>query len=91
MSNDPNVPLFARAILGGKKTCKVEARVSDEVKEAVRRRWLDLGFASESEYLETLVTIDCYGKSHVRMVRDQQIAMVCGLADTAPTAEEVRP
>ncbi|WP_017760683.1 hypothetical protein [Pseudacidovorax intermedius] len=87
MTNDPNVPVFARAILGGKKTCKVEARVSDEVKEAVRRRWLDLGFASESEYLETLVTIDCYGKNHIRMVRDQQIAMVCALPDTEPTVE----
>ncbi|MET3514328.1 hypothetical protein ABIC63_002100 [Pseudacidovorax sp. 1753] len=89
MTNDPNVPVFARAILGGKKTCKVEARVSDEVKEAVRRRALDLGFSSESEYLETLVTVDCFGKKHVQMVRDRQIAMVCALADTEPTAEGV--
>ncbi len=80
-------PMFARSILGGKKTAKVEARVTDDVKEAVRRRWMDLCFNSESEYLEMLLTMDCFGKDHVRMIRLQQVERVCGLSDNAPAGE----
>ncbi|WP_225784692.1 hypothetical protein [Xenophilus sp. Marseille-Q4582] len=82
---DGDLPAFARSILGGKKTSKLEARISDEVKEAVRRRWVDLGFGSESEYLETLVTVDVFGKAHVRMVQERRLAMVGGASDTGPT------
>lgn len=81
-----DVPMFARSILGGKKTAKVEARISDHLKEAIRRRWVDLGFSSESEYLEYLATVDCFGKGHVRMVHEQRLSMVGGLSDSSPTA-----
>lgn len=79
------MPMFARSILGGKKSSKLEARVSDELKERVRRRWMDLGFGSESEYLETLATVDCVGKEHVRMVQDRRLGMVGSLSDSAQT------
>jgi hypothetical protein len=68
--------LFSRALVGGKKIEKLEARVSYELKEAVRRKWLDAGFCSESEYLETLVSCDVFGSEHVRMLADQRIASV---------------
>lgn len=83
---DGDLPMFSRSILGGKKSSKLEARVSDELKEAVRRRWVDLRFSSESEYLEYLATVDCFGKVHVRMVLEQRLGMVGVLSDSAPTA-----
>jgi hypothetical protein len=84
--NDTSTPMFSRSLLGGKKTCKIEARVSDEVKEAIRRRWVDLGYGSESEYIETLATVDCYGVDHVRMIQDRRLSMVCSVSAIAPTA-----
>jgi hypothetical protein len=72
--------MFSRSIVGGKKTAKMEARVSDELKEAMRRKWMDAGFNSEAEYLETLVSCDVFGLEHVRMVMDRRIASVCNVA-----------
>ncbi|RYF59461.1 MAG: hypothetical protein EOO27_09230 [Comamonadaceae bacterium] len=80
-----DLPMFSRAILGGKKSSKLEARVSDELKETVRRRWVDLRFSSESEYLEYLATVDCFGKDHVRMVLEHRLRMVGSLSDSSPT------
>jgi len=82
---DDDLPMFSRSILGGKKSSKLEARVSDELKEGVRRRWMDLGYQSESEYLEHLTTVDCFGKEHVRMVLERRLGMVGSLSDSAPT------
>lgn len=83
-AND-GLPMFSRSILGGKKSSKLEARVSDELKEGVRRRWVDLQFSSESEYLEYLATVDCFGKGHVRMVQERRLGLVSSLSDSAQT------
>lgn len=83
----PGLPMFARSILGGKKTSKLEARVSDELKEGVRRRWVDLQFSSESEYLEYLASVDCFGKGHVRSLLERRIELVSGLSDVAKTGQ----
>lgn len=79
------LPMFSRSILGGKKSSKLEARVTDELKEGVRRRWVDLQFSSESEYLEYLATVDCFGKGHVRMVQERRLGLVSSLSDSAQT------
>lgn len=84
-SADDGLPMFSRSILGGKKSSKLEARVSDELKEGVRRRWVDLQFSSESEYLEYLASVDCFGKSHIRMVLEKRLGMVSSLSDSAQT------
>lgn len=78
-----NLPLFSRSIMGGKKNSKLEARITDELKESVRRRWSDRGFSSESEYLEMLVMVDVFGREHVSMMHTQRLRMVCGLSDDA--------
>lgn len=83
-ANDPN-PMFSRSLLGGKKTERVDARVSDNLKEAIRRRWTDLGFGSESEYIEFLVTVDCFGVDHIRNVTDRRLSLVCALFNNGPT------
>jgi len=77
--------MFSRSIVGGKKTARMEMRVSDEMKEAVRRKWMDAGFNSESEYLETLVSCDVFGLDHVRMVMERRIASVCRVSDSGRT------
>lgn len=81
-----NLPMFARSILGGKKLARIESRVSDDLKEAVRRRWMDLGFESESQYVEYLATVDCFGKDHIRMVHERRLARVRSLSADAPEA-----
>lgn len=78
-------PAFARGVLPGKKTAKMELRVSDELKEAARRKWMDVGFQSESEYLETLVSIDVFGLEHVRMLHDRRLRAVCQVSDNETT------
>ena len=84
--NNPNTSsLFARGLWGGKKTAKVDARVNDELKEAIRRRWNDLRLNSESEYIEMLAAVDCWGLEHVRSMRDHALVQVGRLTDTAPT------
>lgn len=77
-------PMFSRPLIGCKKTERLEARVSDELKEAVRRKWMDAGFQSESEYLETLVSVDVFGIEHVRMLQDRRLRAVSRLSDTRP-------
>lgn len=78
-------PMFARSIIGGKKNSKLEARVSDDLKEAVRRKWHDAGFESESEWLEMLAAVACFGTEHVRMVQEQRLRRVSSLSDALPS------
>lgn len=88
MSNtqfDGDLPMFSRSVLGGKKSSKLEARVSDELKEAVRRKWVDMGFSSEAELIEYAMTVMCFGKEHVRSFHDRRLDMVGTLADNRPT------
>lgn len=77
---------YSRSVDGGKKNSKVESRVSDELKEAVRRKWMDCGFSSESEYIEKLCAISVWGAEHVRMMEERKINRVSLLSDTAQSA-----
>ncbi|MBH2008313.1 MAG: hypothetical protein I8H71_01300 [Xanthomonadaceae bacterium] len=82
----PNlIAMFARGIFGGKKSSKMEARVSDELKEGALRRRLQYGFRTESEYLEYLVTLDVCGAEHVRMIHEARLAMVGRPSDNVLT------
>lgn len=81
----PTKPVFARAIIGGKKTEKLEARCSDELKEAVRRKWHDDGFSSESEWLEMLAAVAVFGVDHIRTVQEERLLRVGFLSDIGTT------
>lgn len=81
---------FSRPLLGSKKTAKLEARVSDELKELVRRHWVDHGFESESEWLENIAAVAVLGAEHVRTIYEQRMAKVCGLSDK-PAGSVVLP
>ena len=85
------IPMFARSTIGGKKTEKIEARVSDELKEAIRRRWMDDGFSSESEWLEHLASIACFGFEHVRMLQEARLRRVGCLSDISQPTVQVQP
>lgn len=85
--NWKDVPAPSRSLIGGKKTAKVEARVSDELKEAMRRKWMDAGFGSESEYVETVLSIDVLGFEHVRMLQERRLRAVWNVSDTRPTSQ----
>ena len=76
----------SRAIIGSKKIEKIEARVSYELKEALRRRWVDAGFSSESEYLEMLVSVNLFGADHVHSVMARRLDAVGHLSDAGRKA-----
>ena len=78
-------PMLSRALIGGKKTEKFEARVSDELKEAARRRWADLGYRSESEYIEELVVVGIFGVEHLRSLMEQRLARISRSSDNSRT------
>ena len=78
--------LFARSVLGGKKRAKVDARVSDELKEGMLRRRIELGFASESEYVDYVLSVDVFGAEHVQMVHETRLALVRRMSDIPPRA-----
>ena len=83
----PFIP-FSRSIIGGKKTEKFEGRVSYDLKELARRKWMDDGFQSESEYLEFVVAVDVCGVEHVRSLIQQRYGRVFSLSDSSQTNGE---
>lgn len=84
-------PQYARSIDGGKKNSKAEARISDDLKEAFRRKWMDAGFESESECAEMLIAVFTWGQEHVRMMQEQRLRRVSFMSDNAqPTSDFFR-
>jgi hypothetical protein len=77
--SDQETPLFARSPMGGKRTAKAEARITEETKEAMRRKCHELGI-TESDYLDRLICVSLYGIDHVLNVERHRTAMVCGLS-----------
>jgi hypothetical protein len=77
--NYPDTPAFARTMTGAKRTAKVEARVTDDLKFALQRRCHELAM-SESDYIDRLVCVSLYGIEHVRSVELSRIEQVCGLS-----------
>lgn len=84
------IPFSRRNIFGGKRTAKLEGRVSEELKEIVRRTWHDAGFESESEWLEMVTAIACLGAEHVRMLQEQRVRRVCFVSDMPQTTVQQR-
>lgn len=82
----PRIPTqgaLARSVLGGKRTERIESRVTDELKDALRRRCNDLGM-TESDFIERLVAVSIFGVEHVQMVEEQRLRGVCGLSGLYP-------
>lgn len=77
---------FARSVLGGKRTDRIESRVTDEMKLDLRRRCNELGM-TESDYIERLVAVSLYGIEHVQMIEHERIRQVCGLSGLSPAKE----
>ena len=74
---------LARATLGGKRTERIESRVTDELKDELRRRCAALGM-TESDFIERLVAVTLYGVDHVQMVEQERLRAVCGLSGLFP-------
>ncbi len=74
---------FARSALGGKRSARVEARVTDETKQELARRCHQLGI-TESDYITALVESSLFGVDHVLMVQRERLAQVCGRSGLIP-------
>ena len=83
MQDAENQLQFARSALGGKRSARVEARVTDETKFALARRCHEIGI-TESDYVATLVETSLFGEDHVRTVQEQRLKAVCGRAGFYP-------
>lgn len=77
--DQPEIPMFARSVVGGKRNSKAEARVTDDTKELLRRKCTELGM-TESDYIDRLICVSLYGIEHVLNVERQRTQMVCGLS-----------
>jgi hypothetical protein len=78
-----DIPMFARSALGGKKSSRVEARITDETKFDLARRCHELGL-TESDYLASLIEVSLYGAEHVLSVQRTRLKEVCGLSGLFP-------
>lgn len=78
--------LFARSVLGGKRTDRIESRVTDELKLDLKKRCNQLGM-TESDYIERLVAVSLYGIEHVQMIERKRIEEVCGLSGLYPVKD----
>lgn len=63
--SDMNRIMFSRSTMGGKKTAKVEARVSEDLKDRLTQKWRESGYTSESEFIERLLSLVVYGVEEV--------------------------
>ena len=80
MSHNNNQALMmARATLGGKRTNKCEAKITDEMKFALECRAHELGMTI-SDYIERLLAVNLYGIDHVLNVERERTAKVIGLS-----------
>jgi hypothetical protein len=78
---------LGRSPLGGKKTARVDVRITDETKFDLTRKCHELGI-SESDYVCTLIESSLYGVSHVLSVQEARLAQVCGLSGIFPAKNE---
>jgi len=74
---------FARSALGGKRSARVEARVTDETKLELTRRCHLLGI-TESDFITTLVETSLFGVDHVLTVQRERLVQVCGRSGLIP-------
>lgn len=75
-----------RSPLGGKKTARVDVRITDETKFDLSRKCHELGI-SESDYVCTLIESSLYGLEHVLKVQRERLLAVRGLAGLPPTTD----
>lgn len=76
---DQDAAMFSRSPMGGKRTAKAEARITEDTKEALRRKCHELDM-SESDYIDRLLCASLYGVDHVLNIEKQRTFMVCGLS-----------
>lgn len=79
-----DIPMFARSAMGGKRSARIEARVTDETKLALAQRCHQIGI-TESDFIAQLVELSLYGYEHVASGQQDRLRMVCGSAGLVPT------
>lgn len=78
-----NEPAFARSAMGGKRSARIEARVTDETKFALAQRCHQIGI-TESDFITNLVELSLFGYEHVASVQQDRLRMVCGSSGLMP-------
>lgn len=76
-------PAFARSAMGGKRTARIEARVTDETKFALAQRCHQIG-VTESDFIANLVELSIFGYEHVASIHQERLRMVCGSTGLMP-------
>lgn len=74
--DDRLVPAFSRGAsspLAGKRTVLAKTVLTDQVADDMRRRALELGYTTVSDFLRDLIEVDLYGPEHLASLRRQQL------------------
>lgn len=79
-----DTPMFTRSALGGKRSARIDTRVTDETKLALAKRCHELGI-TESDFVNSLVEASLFGADHVLSMQRQRLIEVCGKAGIVPT------
>jgi hypothetical protein len=69
--------------MGGKRSARIEARVTDETKFALAHRCHQIGI-SESDFIANLVELSLFGYEHVASIQQERLRQVCGSSGLMP-------
>lgn len=68
----------------GKRTSKVQTKVSQETKEKLGERWRALGYATESEYCAELLECAAHGVEEVLKLQENRLLAIVGMGQQKP-------
>lgn len=77
-------PAFARSVMRGKRSARVEARVTEDLKFDLQRKCAELAI-TESDYIDRLLCVSLYGPEAVLEMEQQKTHMIMGGWDKLTT------
>lgn len=69
----------SRPSLFGKRTVQKRIRVAPATAEAIARKWRELGFDNEADYMAYVQEIAAHGFEHVRMLQEERLKKIAGI------------
>jgi hypothetical protein len=73
------LPRSTRPSQFGKRTEEARTKIAPQTKEALRVKWRDLGYSSESDYLADAIEIAVHGLDSVLRVHEARLKRIAGI------------
>lgn len=68
----------------GKRTAKVQTKVSEETKLLLAVRWRDLGYTTEAAYVAELLECAAHGVEEVLKLQENRLLAIVGMGQQRP-------